>query len=206
MMKKTSIQSEKLRKKTIRGIDSITATYHDNIIREIEDTMSCSVMNTTDKIKIIDYTLSLCPTLNLTRIFNNVKNYRILNHIHKIDTKKTINYNDVFDSATDDVIFILPAVFAIQHGATNWYGCDDNEHIDGFIKGGAGRILDEYPEYRNNDSAEAYTKLRKAISRLLVKVKLIPVIVILTMEYLPYEIPELTDAEMDDLKSEFDFY
>ena len=200
---KKRTESDTICTRSILAINDIVSKYHDKIIREIEDTMSCSVMNTADKLKIIDYTLSLCPGLDLTRIAADARDMCILHHLHKIDTNKTINYNDVFDAATYDEVFITRAVFAIQHGATNWDGCDDNEHIDAFIKGGAGRILDEYPKYRQNSSAKAYIKIRRPISRLLKKI-IIPVVAKLIMDYLPYERPELTSDEWEDLSLEFD--
>ena len=113
---------------------------------------------------------------------------------------KIFNYN-----ANQNSICIKSCIFAIQQGATGWlnYGV---EYIQLFIRCGAGRILDDYPEYRGCYEADDYHEIRDNILASLNHTNLLPVILKLVMDYIPYEIPDLTANDWIDVEEEvYDF-
>lgn len=73
------------------------------------------------------------------------------------------------------------------------------EIIDVYLKAGAGRMLMYYPEFLKLPTAQPYIKRHADITEQLTK-KLIPEISKIVIEYLSYEIPSISDEEMDELE------
>ena len=71
--------------------------------------------------------------------------------------------------------------------------------LDVYLKAGAGRILMYYPEFLKLPAAQPYLKRHADITELLAK-KLIPDIIKEVLQFLSYEIPKVSDEEMDALE------
>ena len=162
-----------------------------------------------EKLKILEYifsTPSVSSKIELKRLAYYTHNMPVKKYIHEQDINKTIDYNEIFKyNTTGTSICIKSCIFAIQQGATGWLDYDV-EYIQLFIRCGAGRILDDYPGYRGCYEADDYHEIRDEILNLLKYTNLLPDILKLITDYIPYEIPDLTEDDWLDVEEEvYDF-
>ncbi len=106
------------------------------------------------------------------------------------------NYEDIFDSYE---LAVKPSVYILNKCYIRGLDRFRPEVIDVYLKAGAGHMLVYYPEFLKLPAAQPYLKRHADITEQLAK-KLIPDICILVIEYLSYEIPIISDAEMDELE------
>ena len=210
MLKKTNKKTDKkinpsvkLYNKAINEFKSITEDYHSNVCIDVSNTLECTQIDYIHSTHLINHILDTCPTIDLTNIARNITKIDILRYLNKVDIRKSIDYNTLFEAAMDDNNLKL-AVFAIQHGATIWEGFDEDMYTTIFIKCGAGKILDVMPEKLNYKCAANYHKHRNSIRNLLKSTNLICNIIQLILDYLPYEIPDLTPDEWIIMKRKAD--
>ena len=198
-----------------RDISQIVALYRvisdgkTNIENQLFSIIGHGYYTTDEKLEILKCIFSIpsvSSKLDLKRLAYYAHNMPVQKYIHKQDINKTIDYNEIFNyNTTGNSICIKSCIFAIQQGATGWlnYGV---EYIQLFIRCGAGRILDDYPEYRGCYEADDYHEIRDNILASLNHTNLLPVILKLVMDYIPYEIPDLTANDWIDVEEEvYDF-
>jgi hypothetical protein len=94
---------------------------------------------------------------------------------------------------------VRTSVYLLNKGYISGLGGFIPELIDIYLKAGAGRMLMYYPEFLKLPDAQPYFKRRADITELLAK-KLILEISKIVIEYLSYEIPSISDEEMDALE------
>jgi hypothetical protein len=94
---------------------------------------------------------------------------------------------------------VRTSVYLLNKGYISGLDIFIPEIIDIYLRAGAGRMLMYYPEFLKLPDAQPYIKRHADITELLAK-KLIPEISKLVIEYLSYEIPSISDAEMDALE------
>ena len=198
---KTKINaSGKIYNRAINEFNTATEDYQFSICRDVSSTIECTQIDYKHSTRLIDHVLNICPTIDLTNIARDINKLDILRYLSKVDIKKSIDYNTLFDAAMNDNNIKL-AVFAIQHGATIWNGFDEDMYTTIFIKSGAGKILDAIPEKLNYKCAAKYHKHRNSICKLIKSTNLLIDIIQIVLTYLPYEIPDLTPNEWVVMKN-----
>ena len=107
----------------LQSVHQFNKEHHSNLINNLKNAMLYIKLNDTDTINLINFTLDICPTINLTTAAVYASSICILQHLYNVDTKKTINYDAVFRHSINDTNYtfdLMQSIFAIQHGAKIW--------------------------------------------------------------------------------------
>ncbi len=105
------------------------------------------------------------------------------------------NYNEIFWYLERD---LKTSVYIINKGCINLLNMR-YEFYEIFLKAGAGRILEYSPEMLQHPAAEPYIKRRNDINKILQK-NLISDINSIVINYLSYEMPEISTEQLASLE------
>ena len=137
----------------------------------------------------IKYLVEVCGATNLNEAAAKSDNFEIIEYLCN---KGANNYDEIYSEYKHE---IRTEIFLINKGA-KYEDVFPERFYPLFIKGGAGRILNHYPEFLTHDVAKPYLERKLYIKTILCNnCKLISDISGIVLSYLPYEKEKLTTEE-----------